>query len=106
VGALVFLPFVAFHPKTPQVWAALVFIGAVPTYGAYTLYSAGLRRIEATRAATVATIEPVVAAIGAYLMWNERLSPLGYAFAALVLAGVLLMVRPGASSGELPPAAP
>jgi DME family drug/metabolite transporter len=93
VGALGLLPFFRFHPdKSAATWGVLVFLAAVPTYGAYLLYSAALRRVEATRAATVATVEPVVAAIAAYLVWGERLSLAGYLFAAVVLAGVLLVV--------------
>lgn len=92
VGALALFPFVEFAEKTSLAWAALLFLAAVPTYGSYLLYSAGLRRIEATRAATVATVEPVVAAVAAYLAWGERWSPAGYLYAGLVLAGVLLMV--------------
>lgn len=92
VGALALLPLVTFHPKSGTAWAVIAFLAVLPTYGAYLAYGFGLRRLEATRAATVATIEPVVAAVGAYLMWGERLGAAGYAFAALVLAGVLLMV--------------
>jgi DME family drug/metabolite transporter len=104
IGALTFLPFVDFRPKSGTAWAALVFLGAVPTYLSYVFYSAGLKRIEATRAATVATVEPVVAAIGAYFMWNERLSPVGYACAAVVLLGVLLMVAgPSRTTQDEPP---
>jgi DME family drug/metabolite transporter len=86
------LPLVDFRPKNQTAWAAIAFVAVVPTYLAYVFYSAGLRRVQATRAATVATVEPVVAVFAAFLMWNERLSPAGYAFAAVVLAGVLLMV--------------
>lgn len=95
VAALTLLPMVDFRPKTQAAWGALVFMAVVPTYISYVFYSAGLKRVEATRAATVATLEPVVAAIAAYLMWNERLSPLGYACAAVVLLGVVLMVTGG-----------
>jgi DME family drug/metabolite transporter len=63
----------------------------VPTYGAYLLYSFGLTRVEATRAATVATLEPVAAAALAYVVWGEALRGLGYLGAALVLAGVLVV---------------
>jgi DME family drug/metabolite transporter len=99
VGALAMLPIAEFRHKTPAAWAALVFLAVVSTYLAYLFYSAGLRRVEATRAATVATVEPVVAAAAAYAMWNERLSPVGYACAAVVLLGVLLMVG---GEGETP----
>jgi DME family drug/metabolite transporter len=100
VGAAGLLPFFRFQPdKSATTWAVLVFLAVVPTYGSYLLYSAGLRRVEATRAATVATTEPVVAAAAAYLVWDERLSVAGYLFAAVVLAGVLLMVM-GERRGE------
>lgn len=92
VGALGLLPFVDFAPKSTTSWGALLFLAVVPTYAAYLLYAAGLRRVEATRAATVATIEPVVAAVAAYVAFGERLSPMGYVGAAVVLGGVLLVV--------------
>lgn len=92
VGAAAMLPLADFTHKTPTAWAALAFIAVVCTYGAYLFYSAGLRRVEATRAATVATVEPVVAAIAAFALWGERLSAVGYLCAAVVLLGVLLMV--------------
>jgi drug/metabolite transporter, DME family len=103
VGALAMLPMVEFHHKTPAAWASLVFLAVVSTYLAYLFYSAGLRRVEATRASTVATVEPVVAAVAALLMWNERLSPAGYACAAVVLLGVLLMVGTGGEKLDEPP---
>jgi DME family drug/metabolite transporter len=65
----------------------------VPTFLALQVYSAGLKRIAATSAVTVATLEPVVAALLAYLVWGEALGALGYFGAALVLAGVLVMAR-------------
>ncbi|HEU4558725.1 MAG TPA: EamA family transporter [Longimicrobium sp.] len=92
VGALGLLPFVRFGSKTAGEWAVLVFLALVPTYGSYLLYSIGVTKIEATRAATVASIEPVVAAVAAYLMWNERMGIGGYLFALLVVLAVILMV--------------
>ena len=93
VGALGLLPLVAFQAKSPTTWAAIGFIAVVPTYGAYLLYAAGLRRLEATRAAVIATVEPVVAATVAYLAFGEQLAPLGYLGAAIVLAGVIVEAR-------------
>jgi DME family drug/metabolite transporter len=103
VGAAAMLPLADFTHKTPAAWGALAFIAVVCTYGAYLFYSAGLRRVEATRAATVATVEPVVAAIAAFAMWGERLSAIGYACAAVVLLGVLLMVTGNAAKPVEPP---
>ena len=91
VGALLLLPAVRFVPKPAEEWLVLVFLAVVPTYGAYLLYSFGLTRVEATRAATVATLEPVAAAALAYIVWGEALRGLGYFGAALVLAGVLIV---------------
>jgi DME family drug/metabolite transporter len=91
LGALFLLPLVHFVHKSAATWGWIVFLGVVPTYVALQLYEAGLRRVEATRAVTVATLEPVVAAGLAYAVWGEALRPLGYAGAALVLVGVLLM---------------
>jgi DME family drug/metabolite transporter len=91
VGAVLLLPMVSFAPKSAAVWLVLVFLGVVPTYGAYLLYSFGLARLEATRAATVATLEPVAAAALAYAVWGEAMRTLGYVGAALVLAGVLVV---------------
>jgi drug/metabolite transporter, DME family len=90
-GAALLLPAVTFAPKSAAEWVVLVFLAVVPTYGAYLLYGFGLARLEATRAATVATLEPVAAAVLAYVVWGEALRGLGYLGAALVLAGVLLV---------------
>lgn len=91
LGALMLLPLVPFAPKSPADWAVLLFIAVVPTYVSYLLYGIGLRRIEATRAATVATLEPVAAALLAFLVWGEALRGAAYAGAALVLLGVLVV---------------
>jgi len=91
VGALLLLPAVTFAPKSAAEWLVLFFLGIVPTYGAYLFYGFGLARLEATRAATVATLEPVAAAALAYVVWGEALRGLGYLGAALVLSGVVLV---------------
>jgi DME family drug/metabolite transporter len=100
LGALFLLPLVHFAPKSPATWGWIVFLGVVPTYVALQLYEAGLRRVEATRAVTVATLEPVIAAALAYAVWGEVLRPLGYVGAALVLAGVVVMSSPDASTAR------
>lgn len=89
LGALMLLPFVDFAGKGATTWGWIVYLAVVPTWVALQLYGAGLRRLEATRAATVATIEPVVAAALAYAVWGELLAPVAYLGAALVLAGVV-----------------
>jgi DME family drug/metabolite transporter len=103
VGAVLLLPAVRFAPKAGHEWLVLVFLAVVPTYGAYLLYSFGLSRIEATRAATVATLEPVAAAALAYVVWGEALRAVGYVGAALVLAGVLVVATEREARGAVAP---
>lgn len=94
-GALSLLPLIPLRfPMADGVaWAAVLFLTVCSTYLAYLAYSVGLRRLEATRAAVVATMEPVVAAVVSYLMWGERLGPLGVLGAALILLGVGILIR-------------
>jgi drug/metabolite transporter, DME family len=104
MGALTLLPFTSFSSKSGAAWLAIIFIAVVPTFGAYLIYGAGLVRVSATRAATTAAIEPLVAAIAAFALWNERFGPAGYLGGSLVLAGVFLMARAGPTSRGAPEA--
>jgi drug/metabolite transporter (DMT)-like permease len=67
--------------------------GFLCTWLAYLAYCAGLKRLAASRAAIVANLEPVAAAVLAYWWWNEILPPVGLAGSALVLSGVFVVVR-------------
>lgn len=97
VGCLGLLPFVTFGAKSPQAWLTLAVLAATTTYGAYSVYYAGLRVLSATRTAIVATLEPVLAAGLAYVWWGERFDALGYAGSALILAAVLCTILGGRS---------
>jgi drug/metabolite transporter, DME family len=101
VGALVLLPFVPFTQKSAMAWAVIIFVAVLPTYVAYLLYGAGLMRIPATRAATIAAVEPVVAAAVAFAIWGEQLGKWGYAGSVLVLSAVLLIATAG-QNGRVP----
>jgi len=94
---------VTFAPKPTTAWLTLLFLAVVPTYLAYSLYSIGLARVEATRAATVATLEPVAAAALAFVVWGEALHTLGYLGAALVIAGVLVVATERATQEAVAP---
>lgn len=93
LGALLLLPMVRFAAKDAATWGWIAFVAVVPTFVALQVYGAGLKRLEATRAVTVATLEPVVAALLAWAVWGELLSPIGYLGGALVLSGVLVTTR-------------
>ncbi|WP_320005783.1 EamA family transporter [Maridesulfovibrio sp.] len=92
IGALCLLPTFDFTPKTGTSWASIVALAVICTYGAYSVYYAGLKTLEPTAASVIATIEPVVAAILAWLWWNESFDWTGYIGSALIIAAVLMMV--------------
>jgi len=76
-------------PALPAYGWGLIFVLAVfPSILAYGLYLKALTRIEASRAAIVATLEPVLAAVWAWLALGETVTPLQLGGGALVLAGV------------------
>ena len=96
VGSLTLLPFTTFTTPT---WAGAVpclVLAVCSTYGAYSLYYAGLKRLEATRAAVTATFEPVMAALLAFAMFGERFSVVGYLGSGLIITSVLLTIWDGA----------
>lgn len=92
VGALSLLPFVHLSLPTTTGFLAVSVLAVVSTYGAYSIYYLGLKHLEATKAAVVATLEPLVAGLMAYLWWDERLSLYGYLGGGLILAGVVLLI--------------
>ena len=96
VGSLALLPFTTFTTPTLAGAVPCLILAVCSTYGAYSLYYAGLKRLEATRAAVTATLEPVMAALLAYTMFGERFSLVGYLGAGLILASVLLTIWDGA----------
>ncbi len=94
VGALGLLPLVHFEPKDARTWALLAALALVSTYLAYLAYYTGLKRIEASRAVLVATVEPLVGTSLAALLFGERFGAWGLVGAALVLVSALLSALP------------
>lgn len=92
IGALGILPFVEFTHKTPQAWASLIAVSVVSTFFANYCYYQGLKYLEAGRASIVATLEPVIAAMAAYLFLGEYFTPLGYLGASLIIAAVVATI--------------
>jgi drug/metabolite transporter (DMT)-like permease len=95
VGALGLLPWVSFGAKTPLAWMALGILAVVSTYGAYLCYYKGLFYLEPTRAAIVASLEPVIAGVVAFLWWGEYFSLGGYVGSLLVLGAVVCIIWDG-----------
>lgn len=102
-GALVFL-------DPAELGAAAGTAGALPaalglvvvsTVLPYLLYTAGLARVESGRAAILASVEPVVAALVGALAFHEPMSPwVGLGILCVLGAVLLLRERPARDTGE------
>jgi drug/metabolite transporter, DME family len=93
VAVLSLLPFAQLSRPGGTTLLLLLATGILSTYGAYLAYSAGLVRLEATRVATIATAEPVIASSIAFALFGETFGVVGYAGAAAVIAGVIVASR-------------
>jgi drug/metabolite transporter (DMT)-like permease len=65
----------------------------VPTLGGNLLFVSGLRHLPAGVASIVATLEPVMAALLAFLVLGERLQPPQLLGGAMVVGAVMLLTR-------------
>ena len=103
VSALVTLPWLLVGETGWVVTAGgalmLGYLVLVPTMLAYSLFNRGLRGVRSSTASTLALAEPVVAAVLAYLLLGERLGVTGLVGAALVLLGLVLVVRSAPAGG-------
>lgn len=72
----------------------ILFLVLVATVAPYVLYTAGLRNMEAGKAAVMASVEPVVASIAGILIYHEPMTLEGAAGAILVLASVVILNLP------------
>lgn len=104
VSALVTLPWLLLGEvgwvATPSGATLLGYLVLVPTILAYSLFNRGLRGVRSSTASTLALVEPVVAASLALLVLGERLGPTGLPGAALILLGLVVIVRSTAGPRE------
>ena len=89
-GALFLLPFTKFNIPMGAI-PYLAALGIFPTFLAYLMYNHALQDIEASRASIVATVEPVVALILAYVIFHEVLIPKQIFGAGMIIFGALLL---------------
>jgi DME family drug/metabolite transporter len=78
---------------TPAGWALLLHLGLVPTALAYVLFFFGMRSTTATIASIVTLVEPLTAAILGWAIFGERLGPLSFLGAAMLVAAMLILSR-------------
>jgi DME family drug/metabolite transporter len=95
VGAAVLIPLLAIVPTgelaTAQGLALALYLGALPTALAYTLFARGLKRLGAGETATLTLGEPVTAAALGFIVLGERPGAAAFVGAGLVLAGLALL---------------
>jgi DME family drug/metabolite transporter len=85
------LIFAALRQPGAAVWLLALAVG--PTLGSGLIFNAGVRYIPVSNASVVATIEPVVASVLAFLFLGERLDLAQLVGGALILAAVISLTR-------------
>jgi drug/metabolite transporter, DME family len=78
-------------PVPATALAAFVSLVLLTTIGGFALYTAGLKRLQASVAAIVATLEVPLAALMSYFLLGERLDGWQLLGAVLVVSGVILL---------------
>jgi drug/metabolite transporter (DMT)-like permease len=75
---------------TAPVWLLVGFIVVIGTMVTFSLLTGALKHISATRASIVATLEPVVATVIAWVWLGEKFGPTQLVGGAIVIAGILV----------------
>lgn len=71
-----------------------LFLGVVPTAGAYLLFARGLKHLSAAETATLTLAEPLTATLLGVIVLAERLNAPAVVGAALILSGLLVLAAP------------
>jgi DME family drug/metabolite transporter len=69
----------------------VLFVGLAGTLSPFLLYVWGIRRVRAERATIAATLEPVLAALFAWVLLDQSLGPMQISGGVLVCAAVVLL---------------
>jgi drug/metabolite transporter (DMT)-like permease len=72
-------------------WGWLICVAAVSTVASITLFFAGLHQVGATTASILASVEPLVTVLLAFLVFGEVLGVVQLLGGALVLGAVLVL---------------
>src|SRR5581483_4738169 len=75
--------------EQPLAWLALLGLCLGPTLGSYAFYNLGLQTVPASVASVIATIEPIVAAVGGFVFFGQTLEALQIVGAAIIIAAAL-----------------
>lgn len=83
----------AVYPAGLDGWLAVAAIAVVSTVMPIVFFFAGMRRLGASDASTLSTLEPVVTLLLAFLFLGEKLGPVQALGAGLVIAAVVVLTR-------------
>ena len=75
-------------------------LGILVTLVPYFLYTYGLNRMDAGKAAVLAFVEPMVATVVGFALFGETVGPAEAVGIALILASVVLLNSGSEGSGE------
>jgi drug/metabolite transporter (DMT)-like permease len=94
-GAFFFAPFFLLNPRPvgpvlPGSVGAVLFLASFATIGGFLCYNYALSKVSASRAAIFINGIPVVTAAGAWVILGERLGPVQFLGAAVVILAVTL----------------
>ena len=82
-------------------WTALLYLGLLASVVVVTLQAWGQQRVDAMRSAIVFGLEPVFAALTAWVLLGERLGWAGLGGAALIVAALVFsQIQPAARAGR------
>lgn len=76
---------------TLQAWLHILGLCLLSTILAFLFYTKGLSRVESSKASIMATLEPVVATVAGFLVFNELLTVWQYAGITIVIAAIIMM---------------
>jgi drug/metabolite transporter, DME family len=73
-------------------WFLLLYLGCVPTGLAFALFQIGMRSLSATVVSIITMLEPLMAAVLAWIFFQEQLTSLGLLGAALLLGSMVMIL--------------
>lgn len=99
VVAVLSVPFMLFRETLNlqnilDCWLPLAFAGVLSMGVAYTLQIEGQKQLEPTTASLIMSLESVFAALGGWIILNERMTPWELSGCVLVFAGVIISQIP------------
>jgi drug/metabolite transporter (DMT)-like permease len=77
----------------PRGWVLLVALGVIVQVGGQGLIAYGVGRLPIVASTVLLWMQPLVAAVLAWVLFGEALGSLAFAGAALILAGIFTVQR-------------